>query len=294
MAYYRTVNKLTFDLYELYGVYLPDDSMIRDVLADRLTDEAKRQFCETSNHYCSIFKGQISNELPPDIPENKLTTERIELNREFIRTKQSMSAIAGYDYVQLDFSQCVINWYQAVAGNFSGGNPQSIRKGNIPYDVNPINGEMVRDSPLFKYLNFKQAVDYICGFYDSISSLYGEGNLEVINLSNKQDELFKRMASLEEKIRRQSTKEFIFFCKYCQSYHTYNSFKVRETCGSKDCDLKADNARKLIDRKGWVEEPGAKPKVCVMGGSRRVKLNSHRLCLQCYLELGNCIENYLV
>ncbi len=230
-----TIDGLTFNLFKLYDVWLPDESMIKAVLADRHTDDAKRGFCETSNYYCSIFEGQISNELPPDTPENKLTIDRIKLDRQFMGTKLSMSVTVGYSFQKLIISQYVTSWYQAVIGNFSGGNPQSIRKGNTPIDVDKETGEMETIDLSIKYLNFKQAVDYISGFYDTISSLYGEGNVEVINLSDKQDDIIKRIASLEEKVRKQYPKEFIFFCKYCQSYHTYDSFKVRKTCGSKDC-----------------------------------------------------------
>ena len=254
MAYYRTVDNLQFEVFEVFGVYIPSIEMIQDILNERFTDGAKRQFCDISNHYCSIFKGQISNELPPDTPENKLTIDRIKLDKQFMGTKLSMSAIVGYSFQKLIIS--------------------------IDLSI--------------KYLNFKRAVDYISGFYDSISSLYGKGNLEIINLSNKQDDIIKKIASLEEKVRRQYPKEFIFFCKYCQSYHTFNSFKARETCGSKDCERKADNYRKLIDRKRWVEDLTVRPKNCGLCGSRRTKINTDRLCLHCYLELVNCIENYLV
>ena len=294
MAYYRTVNNLKFEVFEVFGVYIPSIEMIQDILNERFTDGAKRQFCDISNHYCSIFKGQISNELPPDTPENKLTIDRIKLDREFMGTKLSMSVTVGYSFQKLIISQYVTSWYQAVIGNFSGANPQSIRKGNIPIDVDKETGEMETIDLSIKYLNFKQAVDHICGFYNSISSLYGKGNLEIINLSNKQDDIIKKIASLEEKVRRQYPKEFIFFCKYCQSYHTFNSFKARETCGSKDCERKADNYRKLIDRKRWVEDLTVRPKNCGLCGSRRTKINTDRLCLHCYLELVNCIENYLV
>jgi hypothetical protein len=290
---FKTVQGLSFKRFKVCGEYIPSVRMIKGILNDRHTDEAKQQLSDISNEYCQLFEIECRNELPPDIPENKLKRQRIEIDRNFLGNNQAMSAITGHSFDKLVRYQYVMSWYQAVAGNSSGGNPQAVRKGKRPLDVNS-KGEMERGELSLTYPDFREADDYFRGFYVSVASFYKAGNVKMINLSNRQDDIFKERAYLEEKIRKDGKKMATFFCKYCQKYHEFSTFKIRVHCGANECEKKADNSRNLIDRKGWVEDPDVRPKKCVMGGSRRVKLNSYRLCLQCHLELADCIKTFLV
>ena len=230
------------------------------------------------------------NELPPDIPENKLERERIEIDRNFMGHKQAMSAITEHSFEKLVRYQYVMGWYQAVAGNSSGGNPQAMRKGKKPIDVNSKTGEMEREKLSLKYSEFREADDYIREFYDSISSFYKAENTAIIIFLNSQHIIFKERAKLEERIRKQYTKWATFFCKYCQKYHIFDSFKVRENCGSKECKRGADAERKIPkDRKGWEKDLSVRPKKCSECESTRSYLNRDRLCEVCYLRLKDTL-----
>lgn len=285
MASHRMIGGLIFKLFDVFGEYLPTDSMIENILKDRATDEAKQQFCKVSNKYCLLFEIDCWNEMPPDIPGNELTRQRLELDRNFMGHEQAMSAITGHSFERLVKYQYVMNWYQAVAGNFSGGNPQSIRRNKIPLDVSRKTGEMQRDESFLIYPEFREADDYYREFYDSIASFCKTGNVEMINLSNSQGVIFKDRASLEEKMRTDGIKIVNFFCKYCQKYHVFDSCKVRDTCGSSECKRDRDASRKpRKNLKGWVKDPSVRPKKCLRCENMQRHLNIDLLCLECYLK----------
>ena len=289
MASYRMIDGLIFKLFDVFGEYLPTDEMIEDVLKDRLTDEAKQQFCAISNKYCLEFRIDFLSKVLPHTPVNEFEKERIEIDRLFMGCKQDMCAITGHSFEKIVRYLYVMKWYQAIDGNSSGGNPQSIRKGNIPLNVNR-KGEMERDKLSLKYLDFREADDYIREFYESVASSCKAGNVEMINLLKVQYVIFKERAGLEEKIRKNGLKITDFFCKYCQQYHKFYSFKVRDNCGSKECKRGADAERKIPkDRKGWEKDLSIRPKKCSECESTRSYLNRDRLCEVCYLRLKDTL-----
>jgi hypothetical protein len=166
---YSTVKGLKFKRFKVCGEYIPSVRMIEGILSDRRTNETKQQFCNVSNEYCELFEIWTQNELPPDLPENKLDRQRIEIEQIFLGIVYSMCVITGHDFNQLVRHQYVMNWYQAGAGNFSGGNPQAVRKGKRPLDVDS-KGEMERDELSITYPDFREADDYFREFYISVAS----------------------------------------------------------------------------------------------------------------------------
>ncbi len=230
---YSTVEGLRFTRFRVFGEHIPSVRMIEGILNDRHTNEAKHQFCQISNECCEAFEIETLNELPPDIPENKLKRQRIEIDRNFLGVNHAMSEITGHDFYTLVRHQYVRSWYSAVAGNFSGGNPQAVRKGKRPLDVNS-KGEIEQNELSIAYPDFREAEDYSRCFYVAVASLYKAKNVDIIILSNRQDDIFKERATLEEKIRKHGKKIAIFFCKYCQKYHEFDTFKARSHCD--DCD----------------------------------------------------------
>jgi hypothetical protein len=283
------VEGLVFKSFKVFGEYIPSVKSIEDVMRDRPNEAAKVEFQTLSNHICEIYEQECKNEYPPDLPENKQARENIDLLREHWGHTEEICRLIKYDFYQLMINRYILHWYHFVAGNWSGGNPQAVIRGNKP----PKN-YMEPILRLRKYPDFARAEGFMYGYDESVNSAISGGDCEVSKLQDDVEKIVKALAKIDETSRQDGNKAVNFYCEYCHSYHTFDDLKVRKTCGSPECEKKHDNSRKLIDRKGWVEDSDIRPKKCVMGGSRQAKLNSFQLCLRCHLELVACIETNMV
>jgi hypothetical protein len=276
---YSTVEGLKFTRFRVFGEHIPSVKSIESVIKDRPNKAAKVDFQTLSNHICGVYEQECKNEYPIDSPENKQAREQIDLLREEWGHTEAICQLIKYDFDQLMISRYIIFWYHFVAGNWSGGNPQAVIRGN-----KPTKGYMEPILRLRKYADVARAEDFMNGYAESVDSVRYGGNFEVFKLQLDIEKIHKDLAKIEETSRQEENKATSFYCEYCQSYHTFDDLKVRVTCGSPDCKTKHDNQRKRIDTKGWIKDPGIRPKLCVKCGNRQRDLNEYQICKPCHLD----------
>ena len=213
---YSTVEGLRFTRFRVFGENIPSVKSIEDVMRDRPNQAAKVDFQTLSNHICEIYDQECKNEYPPDLPENEQARNKIDLFREEWGRTEAICKQIKYDFCQLIISRCIVFLYNFVAGNMSGGNPQTAIKGN-----DPPKGYAEPILRLRKYPDFARSEAYLNSFSELVNSAMSGGDVIVFKLRSDIENIHIGLAKIDETHIKKG-KAMSIYCEYCQSYHTFD------------------------------------------------------------------------
>jgi hypothetical protein len=212
---------------------------------------------------------------------------------------------------------------EAMRANFTGGDPQTIRKqttklikiakGKLSpasFDASPID----KDSGMLKYTESSLS-EYLVAQEYSIATSYEylvESTIAILYTSNKRIEslTIKRLET-EKKLAQISEKEipidYLFCCPFCGSRKYIRQGKTPKSCGSPKCedDYKIEWEQKnrppttTHDPEGWVMAFGGKRRsctgiICKAEGGQFRQVNDKCLCRGCYVKTAILIMDVVL
>lgn len=292
------------------GKTIPTECSYQSILSKMPDEKSKLNFITFNNKWV-INHDQIYNPLDYiyscDDSDKEILALCLRLNQIY-KIQIEVARFLNFDLFMQ--SRALGSWHEAMRANFTGGDPQTIRKqttklikitkGKLSpasFDASPID----KASGILKYTESSLS-EYLLAQEYSIATSYEylvESTIAVLYTSNKRIEslTIKRLET-EKKLAQIAEKElpidYLFCCPFCGSRKYVPQGKTPKSCG----DPKCEDAYKIAweqknrpaathDPEAWVMAFGGKRRsctgiICSDDGGKFRQVNDKCLCRECY------------
>jgi hypothetical protein len=291
----KTIIKLpVFTSFNVLGREFPSEDSMAMILIDLKNPENIKKFC--FNHH--IAHKTLDCTFNPDKYLSRLDElcqeiiPIIELRLKRFPIYQKMCEISGISFPVFWQSMCVVMWFDFMVGNCRGIGKQKLSNAFSKFRRIVNTGvpnkfrvpKMEHDPMLEKYHEYKNALDFVCNFDDVISTL-AETNSEIEQLLQSLLDIEVEVLSIS-KLTKKGYRPILCPNPKCRKSIMLSPTDSRRHCGANECEryYNTNSKRKNNPKKGWVEDPSQTGLCAGTCGSVRRKLNSDRICKQCYPE----------
>lgn len=278
MIYSLVVEGLYFAQADIFGEFLPSKSSIEAVLSKlgnpSLTKGEKRiaeqDFCILSYTIIKLLDKQFNADIYLSRGE---IGKGLEADLRFIASVKQQAEMTETSFYLLMQSIFIMEWYQYVAGNPSGGNPQKVQQQTTSMLLiankkkEPWNFPKVTNqddySRLEEYPDYKSASGYFNSFTSKLNDeldniLRGESLTERgSKIGNSILDSFTAINSLAAIGERKGNKSVPFFCPFCKTHSVLERVRKGTRSHCKHFEFECNKPYSAIKTKESRNSPGS-------------------------------------